>query len=226
MIEDVRRFGTLDTFSTYPFESMLGRIKRLLKTGSRPLAQVAKRLIEQDIHLSSEQDNTSRFDTPVKRGPKLKNMINNSTVKADIHSTINNFVNGFKYYLYNRAELDNYELDCSSDDDRWIIIKKGNNLFDVIKVENLIATCNNQFFICGRVLKSLRDIFRLPFPSSYLLMYSSENCENLGDCKIFSFSNVASKLFKLKKFVREEEEEEVVDGNDCFFIPILHTINI
>lgn len=93
---------------------MLGRIKRLLKTGSRSLSQVAKRLIEQDQHYSSEQDHTcSTFDSAVEHGQKLKNMIINSTVKSDVQQTIDKFSNGFKYYLYNRAELDNFDLDCT-----------------------------------------------------------------------------------------------------------------
>lgn len=45
-VDEVERFGELETFSAYPFESALGKVKRLLRKGSRPLEQVAKRLIE------------------------------------------------------------------------------------------------------------------------------------------------------------------------------------
>lgn len=46
LVDDVERFGELDTFSAYPFESMLGKIKTIIRQGNRPLAQVAKRIVE------------------------------------------------------------------------------------------------------------------------------------------------------------------------------------
>lgn len=46
LIDDVRRFGELPSFSAYPFESRLYEIKNLIRNGNRPLAQVAKRLGE------------------------------------------------------------------------------------------------------------------------------------------------------------------------------------
>lgn len=87
-------------------------------------------------------------------------------------------------------------------------MKRSPITFDIVRIEYLISTHNNQF-ICGRVLKSVKDIFRLPFPSSYLLMYSSENCENLEKLEIFNFGSVAGKLFKLKKIIQDENEEIV-----------------
>ncbi|CAN8020675.1 unnamed protein product, partial [Ixodes persulcatus] len=44
---DVRRYGPLDSFSSFPFENYLGQLKRLLRTGSRPLAKLYKRMMEQ-----------------------------------------------------------------------------------------------------------------------------------------------------------------------------------
>lgn len=46
LVDEVRKFGELSTFSTYPFESKLYEIKNLLRNGNRPLAQVAKRIAE------------------------------------------------------------------------------------------------------------------------------------------------------------------------------------
>lgn len=46
MIKDVSRFGPLPSFSGYPFENYLYRIKILLRTGNKPLQQVAKRVHE------------------------------------------------------------------------------------------------------------------------------------------------------------------------------------
>ncbi|CAN7948327.1 unnamed protein product, partial [Ixodes hexagonus] len=38
--------GPLDNFSAFPFESFLGKLKQLLRTKNRPLAQVSRRLSE------------------------------------------------------------------------------------------------------------------------------------------------------------------------------------
>lgn len=79
LIDDVKRFGTLDKFSAYPFESLLFRVKRLLKTGSQPLAQVAKRLLEHDLHVSSmENDSIPKSQTKIY--PILKGMASYSDI--------------------------------------------------------------------------------------------------------------------------------------------------
>jgi len=43
---DVRRFGTLDKFSAFPFENALKRIKKLVRKPSLPLQQLTDRLFE------------------------------------------------------------------------------------------------------------------------------------------------------------------------------------
>lgn len=48
VVDEVQRFGALHTFSSYPFENKLYLIKRMLREGKNPLAQVAKRLSELD----------------------------------------------------------------------------------------------------------------------------------------------------------------------------------
>lgn len=44
---EVHRFGSLSTFSTYPFENELQYMKKLVRGGSRHLGQVVCRLVEQ-----------------------------------------------------------------------------------------------------------------------------------------------------------------------------------
>lgn len=46
LVDDVKRFGPLDTFSAYSFESRLYHLKRLVRTGNLPLQQVANRITE------------------------------------------------------------------------------------------------------------------------------------------------------------------------------------
>jgi len=44
--DDVRQLGPLDTFSAFPFENFLGIMKRRIRSGSRPLAQITRRISE------------------------------------------------------------------------------------------------------------------------------------------------------------------------------------
>lgn len=46
IVEDVKRFGKLSTISAYPFENVLGTIKRMIRGGKNPLQQIARRLTE------------------------------------------------------------------------------------------------------------------------------------------------------------------------------------
>ena len=46
IVEDVKIFGTLDTFSSFPYESSLGNIKRKIRSSNDPLAQISRRISE------------------------------------------------------------------------------------------------------------------------------------------------------------------------------------
>lgn len=49
LVEEVRRFGPLISFSSYPFESKLHNLKMKLRTGTLPLSQTGKRLLEEEL---------------------------------------------------------------------------------------------------------------------------------------------------------------------------------
>lgn len=46
LVDEVEHYGELESFSAYPFESMLGQVKRLLRHGDRPLAQIEWQLVQ------------------------------------------------------------------------------------------------------------------------------------------------------------------------------------
>jgi hypothetical protein len=58
VVDEVFRFGPLQSFTSYPFENKLYSIKKLLRQGHKPLAQVAKRLSED----TRQQNNISSSD--------------------------------------------------------------------------------------------------------------------------------------------------------------------
>ena len=46
LADDVKRFGSLDRFSAFPFESFLGKLKRMVRQPNLPLQQIIRRLSE------------------------------------------------------------------------------------------------------------------------------------------------------------------------------------
>lgn len=48
LVEDCRRFGSVNNFSAFPFESFLGSIKYLLRSPALQLEQIMKRYVEQE----------------------------------------------------------------------------------------------------------------------------------------------------------------------------------
>lgn len=65
--DEVKKFGPLNTFNSYPFENKLYTIKKMLRDGNKPLAQIANRLQE---NLSYFQNMTHETKTEV-TFPKL-----------------------------------------------------------------------------------------------------------------------------------------------------------
>lgn len=46
IVDDVRRLGVLDSFSAFPYETMLGRLKKRIRSSNQPLSQISRRLSE------------------------------------------------------------------------------------------------------------------------------------------------------------------------------------
>ncbi|KAH9630328.1 hypothetical protein HF086_004461 [Spodoptera exigua] len=73
LTNEIKMFGPLMTFNAYPFENMLFMIKRMLRSGRKPLSQVAKRLAENmdDIHFQTHKDKKYPFVNIIKNNNVL-----------------------------------------------------------------------------------------------------------------------------------------------------------
>lgn len=56
IVNDVTKFGSLYTISSYPFENMLFQLKKLLRQGHNNLQQIANRIAERNLLLSSDKN--------------------------------------------------------------------------------------------------------------------------------------------------------------------------
>jgi hypothetical protein len=56
LADDVKKFGPLDNFSSFPFENALKNIKKLVRKPTHPLQQIANRLQEQELGTAIKPD--------------------------------------------------------------------------------------------------------------------------------------------------------------------------
>ncbi|CAG7821825.1 unnamed protein product [Allacma fusca] len=61
LADDCKRHGPLESFSSFPFESHLGYIKRLIRANHHPIQQLHRRIEEKEM-IPQEQPS---FDKPV-----------------------------------------------------------------------------------------------------------------------------------------------------------------
>lgn len=86
IVDDVSRFGILSSISAYPFENSLFHIKRMLRTGKNPLAQIASRLTERLFITSFNYNETATPKGPAIRFGKSRTEIELNGFKLSNHS--------------------------------------------------------------------------------------------------------------------------------------------
>lgn len=201
LVDDVRKFGPLDTISAYPFESKLYFIKRLLRSGNLPLSQVAIRISElQEVELF----NVMRMKKTVPFDLKHEVKYFDST-----DASLASFLNAQKASIYSEVVLPYYKLDANKDKDRWFLSKS----LEVVCLKYIIKTSQgeNNVFFYGSVLKSISDYFDYPLRSSELNIYQS-NCSQ-NSPTFFSASDIYCKMVRVE-----------YDHEKSVFIPLYGTI--
>lgn len=144
MVSDVEKFGSLQKFSAYPFESTLYRIKRSLKCGAKPLRQAANRTIEMYGKCSSKSIDQTSYP-----------------ILAEERKCDEN-----EYYL--KVKFKRFVL-ATNDKDKWFLNKK-----DEVIAMNFAVKLDEGVFIEGRKIKKLFDFFENPFSSHLLNIYEAD----------------------------------------------------
>lgn len=169
--DDVRVMGPLDKFSAFPFENKLQQLKRLVRKGHQPLAQVVKRLYEIEKH-SSHLLNI-----------KLKNF------KTFREHECGPLPNGTSHPQYMELHFSEFKLKTSQPDN-CCILKNGN----IIIIKNFVTKIKNVIIIGNRYLDK-QDFFDEPCPSSELGIHKISNLSPL--LEEFQIEQVINKCVKL-----------------------------
>lgn len=147
---DIRRFGNLNTISTYEFENCLRLMKLNLQSRDAPLEQLSRRLIEMSLEprLLNSGDSSNTFS------PQLKYRI----MSNENHST-------FKFI---KISSDTF-LSIKKFGDKWFLTKDNN----IVEMKYAYRQ-EGVYFVHGTPLKVKHDFFIQPFSSRYADIFVSE----------------------------------------------------
>lgn len=203
LADEVRRFGPLMTFSTYPFETKLGHIKRLLRSGNLPLSQVGKRLIEEEIIVAKKFSTIQQQKTcSLKKRISNRSHPNFEELYAEIH---------FSEYMISNTDGNKFFLTTD---------------LEVVQCEFIVTDKNEKKFVYGRPFEVLNDFSDIPFESRGLHIYLASSKDLLSP-KLYSIDKIKAKMFGLKYFGDYNDDDE--DEDSCLdekfvFIPLIHTL--
>ncbi|CAG9793058.1 unnamed protein product [Diatraea saccharalis] len=144
LTDEVQRFGPLHTFSAYPFENKLYLIKRMLRHGNKPLAQVAKKFSEDsasEMSKGRESRQIAYVEPFVTTNSRKINALNFSDFKISVKPQN-------KYVLCNN-----------------------NDILEVTKIETAV---NSEIKITYYKITDISDVFELPIKSSFLKIFKAK----------------------------------------------------
>lgn len=173
LANDVRKHGTLDDFSAFPFENFLQSILKLVRKSDKPLQQIIKRHLE---YSEIKTQYKSKLTYPFCRGEINSNVL------------LNNFICSKQY---SAALFKDFVLKCS-EPDNCCCLKNG----DVIIVRHLVLS-NEQLFIVGNRYLATTNFYTNPCESSDFGIFLVQDC-NLGPLEPINLTDVLFKYVKLK----------------------------
>ena len=191
--EDVKHFGySLTDTSAYPFENLLGKLKKHIHCGKKPLAQLCRRLEEEHIYNSSKQS-VQTSDFMILKKTKYKN-----ETKIIIHR--------LKYY----------DSEITVKKPNNVVLLKNNKIFQISHIY-----CNEdtqdltKIHIDGKEISIIKSGSDYPLDSAQLNIFQVKNKPNSENMHIF-LSDVLCKLMHLSIF--ELPDDQPIS----FVIPLLH----
>lgn len=170
VVDNVNRFGNLNTISTYPFENAARQIKLKLKQCNKSLEQVSRRIREQSLLQNQSADR--------------KNSKERFIFKFPIEAPGNSNVIQYKYICINKSVI----ISNRKKGDKWFLTKSD----EIVEFKHAYIT-GDQVFISGTPLKDKRIFFSKPFDSSFINVYESDMSFDAD--KKFSVNDIKCKMF-------------------------------
>lgn len=195
IVEEVERFGELDTISAYPFENILGKIKRMMRNGNRPLAQIAKRMTEENncaVANIGDVNKDDDDDTKVHSTATLSKRNNGENVPDSLKSSIERLSDVVSFY--SKIQLKNFQLRTTDSVNCWVLTKQKG----IACVTNIIQD-RNHIQLCCIESQEKMNFFKIPIESRHFDIYCTRDDahSNLNEAKLIDLGYVECKLVRL-----------------------------
>lgn len=205
VVDDVELFGELDTFSAYPFENVLGKIKRMPRHGHRPLFQATKRIMEDfNCHITS-----ATADETIKRNQPILSKRNDGWVD-NVPDSLKPSIGECTFH--SKVRLQEY---CIGTDgpNRWFLTKEN----VIVCVINIIHSTQDGIQRCCTEILEKSQFFIIPLESKHFNIW----CAPQSDADSIEKEKKLYLLRDIKcKMVCLPYHETYV------FVPLLHTNSV
>lgn len=173
--DEVKCFkATLDSFSSFPFESYICTIKKMLRKGETPLQQIARRIHE---YSDANFNVKSLESTDSLRLEKRYGII--TTVNSKIYSA-----------QFQILKTPLYSINCTDNTNDCIMLKDGT----IINVHSF-AMSGSQVIAIGRQLEFFQALYNKPFSSEVLDIKIKRNGnDSLGE---WNYNGIFKKMIKI-----------------------------
>lgn len=174
--DEVKRFGNLNSISSYKFENFLGHLKMRVQSCGAPLEQIARRLIEEAYGRkpSEIKQNVNRREWQ----PVMKYQLNVRS-KSDIAT--------YKFIQISPSVF----LSIKKNGDRFFLTKKK----EIVRMNHALHSTDG-YFISGEPITEKKEYFENPFSSDYIDIYISDG--KMGPSALYKINEIACKLLCLE----------------------------
>ncbi|KAJ8687794.1 hypothetical protein QAD02_023588 [Eretmocerus hayati] len=179
LTDDVENMDCPASFLTaFPYENDLGELKRSIRSGNRPIAQICTK-IERDLEFNLKKA-TVTTELQILKSKQVDNLLHIQKIK-------------FKNYQFSVKRPDN-----------MILFKDGSIVEIKSMLSSSVTTDPSKVFILGEQIKILEPAFNYPTCSSLLREYCVERGES-GDLVKFSLADMQCKycLFEIFELPRD-----------------------
>lgn len=150
----VLKFGALDHYSAFPFESKLGVLKNLISSGNNPLEQLANRIVE---HIEADVHN---YITAEKKRKNFKPIAKSKSIRFSDFILKKN--DGDKWFLTKSKEIVAFEevkMDSNAQPEKIVgrkiesktdfynIIGMRSSFLDIYQTNEMLSDCASEFNI-------------------------------------------------------------------------------
>lgn len=173
IVQDVRRYGALDNISCFPYENMLYELKQMVRRPQNPVAQLIRRISE------NERSNENLVDIQSKR----------TTCHGKPHLTGPTPLQYSKCQQYKQYHGDKVFISCSEGDNCFEVQSK------VVIVKNILLSSAGETFIVFQEFLKYNSYFNYPLKSECL---GIRVCSRLSDrLKVGNLCEFVKKLVLL-----------------------------